>query len=100
MLLIQKPATTGEIITIKLRSAEEVIGKMEGDDGTNISISRPMTLTYGAQGIGMTNWVITADPLAKITVRKDDIMVITPTIKSAADQYIKATTGIETVSRL
>jgi hypothetical protein len=100
MLLIQKPASVGDIVTIKLRSAEEVIGRVDSDTGEVLTLSKPMTLTYGSNGIGLTNWIITADPMAKIGIPKEHIMISTPSMKSAADQYIKATTGIETVSRL
>ena len=100
MLIIQKPVAVGEIVTLKLRSAEEVLGRIDSDDATSLTLNKPMTLTYGSNGIGLTNWVITAEPTAKITIQKDQIMVMTPTMKSAADQYVKATTGIETVSRL
>ena len=98
--LIKKPIKVGEIITMKLQTAEEIIARLDKDDETTITVTRPLTLTYSAQGVGMTAWIMTAEEGAQITIDKSKIMTITPTMKQAADQYIQGTTGIKPVTRV
>jgi hypothetical protein len=98
--LIKKPARTGDVVTIKLQTAEEVIARLENETADKIEVTRPLTLTYGPQGVGMTPWIITAEPDIRIEIDKSRIMAMTPTMKQAADQYLQGTTGIKTVPSL
>lgn len=93
--LIKKPARSGDIITFKLTSAEEVIAKLVAETDTHYKLDRPMTLSYSPQGVGMTPWIITAEPEAVLEIEKTRVMSTTPTMKQAADQYIQGTTGIK-----
>jgi hypothetical protein len=95
--LIKKPAKSGDVVTIKLSTAEELIARLDAEDDAFITVSRPMTLSYGAQGVGMTPWLITAENDSGIQISKKRIMVMTPTMKKAAEQYIEGTTGIKVV---
>jgi len=45
----------------------------------------------------MTPWLITAENDSGIQISKKRIMVMTPTMKKAAEQYIEGTTGIKVV---
>lgn len=96
-LLIKKPAVAGEIVTIKLTSAEELIARLEADEPTCLRISRPMTLSYSPQGVALTPWLITADNDTNLEIKKERVMVMTTTMKQAADQYIQGTTGIKVI---
>jgi hypothetical protein len=98
--LIKKPIAQGDIITIKLQTAEELICRVEKDEDNTLTVSRPLTLTYGAQGVGMTPWIMTGDQDNHIAINKAMIMATTPTMKQAADQYIQGTTGIKPVGRI
>ncbi len=95
--LIKKPAKAGDVVTIKLSTAEELIERLDAEDSAFITISKPMTLSYGAQGIGMTPWLITAENDSGVQISKERIMVMVPTMKKAAEQYIEGTTGIKVV---
>lgn len=99
-LLIQKPIASGEIVTIKLVSGEELIAKMENNDSTGVTLSRPLTLTFGQNGIGMTSWMVTADPEQKVVIKHDKITTIVPTFKDAAERYSQGTHGIRPVTPL
>lgn len=95
--LIKKPAKAGDVVTIKLSTAEELIARLDSEDDASITVSKPMTLSYGAQGVGMTPWLITAENDSGIQISKKRIMVMVPTMKKAAEQYIQGTTGIKVV---
>jgi hypothetical protein len=97
-LLIRKPARTGEVVTIKLASGEEIIARLDSENDKIVKLHRPMTLSYTAQGVGMTPWMITAEEDNIVEIEKDKwIMAMNPTGKRTADQYIEGTTGIKPV---
>lgn len=97
MLLIKKPAKVGDIITFKITTAEEVIARLVEETDEYFKLERPLTLSYTAQGVGMTPWFITAEPDAIVELPKKRVIAHTPTMKQAADQYIQGTTGIKVV---
>jgi len=95
--LIKKPSRPGDIITFKLETAEEVIAKLVEETDTIYKLERPMTLSYSAQGVGLTPWLITSEAEATIEIEKRRVLATTPTMKNASDQYIQGTTGIKVV---
>jgi len=97
--LQKKPVSAGDILTIKLQTAEELIVRVEREEENTLTVSSPLTLTYGAQGVGMTAWIVTGEPEAHITIDKSKIMCMTPTLKKAADQYVQSTSGVKPVNR-
>jgi hypothetical protein len=92
--LIKKPGRPGDIITFKLETSEEVIAKLVEETDTIFKLERPMTLSYSAQGVGLTPWIITSDYGAVIEVEKRRVLAQTPTMKTAAEQYIQNATPI------
>lgn len=99
-LLFRKPVVAGEIVTIKMQSAEELIARLESETADSITVSKPFTLTYSSGGVGMTNWIVTIEPGTHVTIPKDKIIVMAVSAKFASDQYIESTTGIKTVGKI
>lgn len=95
-MLIYKGVTTGEVITVKLTSGEELVAKLIEETDTFIKVSRPLVLTMGQQGIGMVPYLFTVDPEKDIRIARSTITVLEATDKDSASQYTKATTGIIT----
>lgn len=94
-MLIDKGVVAGEIITLKLTSGEELIGKLI-EDGTNyLKISKPMVLSAGPQGIGMFPYLFTVDPEKDVKLNKTTIVVMEVTEKQFSDAYVQQTTGIK-----
>lgn len=85
---------SGDIMTFKLVTAEEVIARVEQETPTHYYLKTPMTLSYTQQGVGMTPWLITADKDTSIEIEKTRVLATTPTMKQAADQYVQGTAGI------
>lgn len=94
-MLIEKPKSTGDIITIKLTSGEELISRFEEEISTGIKISKPMVLSMTPKGVGMMPYLFTVNPDTKITIEKTAISVIANTDEDFAKQYVTSTTGIE-----
>lgn len=82
------------VSTIKLISGEELIAKVEADDTTVLTLSRPKLVTVGMTGnVGMINWLILGND-ETVTVLRSHIISIVSARKEAAEQYLQAVTGI------
>ncbi len=96
-MLIDKGVTEGEVITIKLTSGEELIGKLVEEGPMHYKVSKPMVLTAGQQGLGMAPYLFTVNPEKDIKISKSTVTVCEATDKQFADSYISGTTGIKLV---
>jgi len=94
-MLIDRGISAGEVITLKLTSGEEVIGKMIEETPQGIKLSKPLVLSMGPQGIGMVPYLFTVHPDKEIIINASAISVKIPTDKQFADQYLQGTTGIK-----
>jgi hypothetical protein len=92
-MLIKKPVAQGDIVSIKLSNGEEIIARMEEDAADYVRLSKPKSVTLGAQGLGMIPFMFLADD-DTISIKQQHILVIAPSKKDAADQYLQGTTGI------
>ena len=95
-MLISKPYTVGDVVSIKLINGDELITRLEADDTDTVTISKPMAITMGAQGMGLIPWVFLGES-EKITLRKKHTFFIVQSKKDASNQYIEGTTGITLV---
>lgn len=92
-MLISKPYTVGDVVSIKLINGDELIAKLEADDTDTITVSRPLAITMSAQGMGLIPWVFLGED-GKITLRKKHTFFVVTSKKEASQQYIEGTTGI------
>lgn len=93
-MLINKGTTIGEIVTLKLITSEELVGKLKEETNTHYVIEKPLALGMSNQGINLQPWLFTADTEKDISIPKDRVMIIIPTLKIMADNYLQGTTGI------
>jgi hypothetical protein len=96
-MLINKGVAPGEIVTIKTTAGEEIIAKLVEDTMIGVTVSKPLALTASQKGIAMVPFLFTTDPDSNVTISKNTVMVLAPTVKDAADTYIQNTTGIKLV---
>lgn len=92
-MLIEKPISEGDVVSLKLLNGDEIIARFDGETATEIKINRPLALTAGAQGLGMIPWVFLAAK-ENFVLQKTHVFVMVPSKKDAADQYLQGTTGI------
>ena len=95
-MLIDKGLQTGDIITIKLTSGEEIVAKMVEETDQMVKVSKPLVLAAGKNGIGMVPYLVTVDPDKDIKISRSTITVCELTEIDAAKQYIQGTTGLVT----
>jgi len=96
-MLINKKFSSGDIVSIKLTSGEELIAKLSEDQDTLYTINKPMVLSMSAQGLGMMPYMITVNPDQAITLLKSAVAAMSSTEKQFADAYVQQTTGIKLV---
>ena len=94
-MLIEKPFKSGDIVSLKLSSGEELISKLEEDSEEFYKISKPLMVAATPQGLGLAPYMFTAEQDAFIKIAKRNIICIVPTEKDMASQYIQNTTGIK-----
>lgn len=93
-MLITKPHTKGDIVTIKLTSDTEIITRFVSQDDNGITFEKPMAVSITPQGLGLMPWLFSADASKQITIDVKQIFCTMDTLKDLADQYIEGTTGI------
>jgi hypothetical protein len=96
-MLLDKKYNDGDVVTLKLNSGEEVIGRYVGEDMISITLSKPLTIAMTPKGPGMAPVLITVDPDSSLTFSKSAITVNAKCHREIADQYIYQTTGIQPV---
>jgi hypothetical protein len=92
-MLISKPFSEGDTISMKLINGDEIIARFEDETPTTYKISRPLALTMSGQGLGMIPWMFLGEG-DSLTLRKDHVFAAVLSKKDAADQYTQGTTGI------
>jgi len=93
-MIITKGVAVGEVVTMKLASGEELIAKLTEINDKSYKLSRPLTLVASSKGLVLQPWLLTVDPDRTITIDKDKVVVIEPTIPEMSKQYIGGTSGI------
>ena len=94
-MLIDKGAAIGEVVTFKLTSGEELIGKLVEETDAHYKLSRTMVIAMGQQGPGLMPYLFTVSPDRDIKLAKGTVTVVAATDKMFADQFIQTTTGIK-----
>lgn len=94
-MLIETPLKTGDVISMKLSSGEELITKLEEESQESYKISKPLMVIAGQQGLGLAPFMFTVNPESSVKINKDNVICITSTEKEMASQYIQNTTGIK-----
>lgn len=92
-----KAYAADDIITLRLVTGEEILAKYVSQTDTAYTVSRPMALVAGPQGVMLTQMVMTLELNSEVEIQKAHVVVHGYTRDEARDSYIQATTGIKTV---
>jgi len=98
MLLEKTKFKEGDIVSLKLISGEELIGKYISEDMTDMVVHQPTMLAMTQKGPAMAPVMMTMAPDKDYTISKTAIILRGHTQKEIADQYFYQTTGIQPVS--
>lgn len=87
-----------EIYTIKIANGDEIVTKVISETDTTLTITKPLVVVPGPQGIQMIMGLFTADPDAEVSLNKSQVSLFAPSRAEVRDAYIETTTGIKPVS--
>ena len=82
---------------MRMGYGEEIVAKIVSIDADTYTLSKPVAVVPGQQGIQLMNSLFTADPEAEVTVNKSSVAMIAPVREDVGDSYLEATTGIKPV---
>ena len=90
---------SGDIISAKLISGEEIVSKLGEETETTYEFQKPVSLAIGPQGAALTPYMMTAnvDNLI-IVVDKNKVIAVAEAQKEVCAEYTKATTGLISAS--
>ena len=87
----------GKTYTMRMGYGEEIVAKITAFDSSTYTISKPVAVVPGQQGIQLMNSLFTADPESDVTVNISSVAMIAPVREDVGDSYLEATTGIKPV---
>jgi hypothetical protein len=87
----------GKTYTMRMGYGEEIVAKIVSIDADTYTLSKPVAVVPGQQGIQLMNSLFTADPEEEVTVNKSSVAMIAPVREDVGDSYLEATTGIKPV---
>jgi|TARA_B110000858_G_C17635340_1_gene395494 hypothetical protein len=95
-MLFDKPLKSGEVVTAKLVSGEELIARFEDKTADVLSLSKVVVLAPGQQGIGMVPWLMSAEP-KQVDINISTVLTYAVTQKEIADKYTEMTSSIQLI---
>jgi hypothetical protein len=84
----------GDVVSVKLTSSEEVIGRYVEETSNTILLKKPLAFMMGQQGIGLIPYAFSAPEDAELAIWRTAVVSFFKTTKQVADQYMKQTTGL------
>jgi len=96
-MLLETPYKEQDIVSIKLSTGDEIVGKLLSEDDKQIVLSKPLALTATQQGMGLVPFMFTVDQESKFPFNKDLILIVMKTEKEMSTNYIQSTTGLSLV---
>lgn len=95
-MIIEKPYKVNDVVSIKLSSGEELVGKLVDENPETVTLSKPLMLSMTQKGMGLAPYMFTVNPETNITFNEKNIITLTKTMETMAKQYIQSTTGLVT----
>lgn len=86
--------TENKVYTFKLTSGEEVVAKVTAITDQWVSISNPVSVAPGPQGMGLVPALFTASPDSVSQINISNITIYAQTDDTVTSRYIEATTGL------
>lgn len=93
-MLIQKPISENDVITIKLLTGEEVMATFVNNEGETITVRKPSTIASNGQGMGIIPWMMTSRA-EKVDINKSAVIAMAITEEEIAKAYTETTSNIK-----
>ena len=96
-MLIEIPYKTGDIVSFKMTSGEEILGRLEEETDKYFQVSKPMVLIANEKGLGLAPFMFSVPPDGKFRLQPNAVSCVAKTETEIAKQYMMQTTGIQTL---
>ena len=93
-MLIQKPISANDIVTIKLITGEEVMATLVNNDSDTITVKKPSTIASNGQGMGIIPWMMTSRA-ESVEINKSAVIAMSLTEAEIAKAYTETTSSIK-----
>lgn len=84
-----------EVYTFKLNSGEELIGKVVSSDEDSVTMTEPVSIAPGPQGVGLVPSLFTANSKESVRLNINSVAIVATTEDAVKMKYLEATTGIK-----
>jgi len=102
-MLISRNTISIDIASLKLTNGEEVVARIREITDSVYVVSKPCVVVPSQQGVMLVPMhmasMFSIDPESNIEISRQHVMILAPTVDQMENHYIKATTGIEPVTR-
>ena len=93
-MLLETSRKENDVLSLKLSSGEEIIGRFVKEDKESITITKPSVLMMNQQGMGMVPFMFTVSPEQDYTIFKSGILTCANTDEGIAKEYLAKSSGI------
>lgn len=93
-MLLEKKFKENEVVSLKLSSGEEILGRFLREDDRFFYVTKPSVLMANQQGMGMVPYMFTVNPDEDYAITKTSIITLSRTDHDVANQYLSKTSGI------
>jgi hypothetical protein len=95
-MLKEKIYEKGDIVTLYLQTGQEILGKLDEENGSYIVITKPLTIAMGPKGAMFQTFTVTGDSENNVYFKQDKVISMLKTRKETTDAYTQATSTIIT----
>ena len=96
-MIIEKPLSAGDTITIKTTAGEEIVARLVELKANSYVVSKPLAVMATQQGIGLGPLAFTVNPETKIEINTHAVLFVAKTDSEMAKQYVSSTSGLQLV---
>ena len=83
-----------DVISVKLTTGEEAVGRFDSETDDMITLSKPMSFVHGPQGLGLGPFMFSLSKNSEVTINKATVIAIVKTDDLIKKEYIKQTSGL------
>jgi hypothetical protein len=94
-MLVENKFKNNDIISFKVSSGEEVLGRYIREDDVNFYVTKPSVLMMSQQGMGMVPYMMTVRPEEEYVIAKTSVITFARTDDDIGKQYLSKTSGIQ-----
>ncbi len=93
-MLLEKPTQTGDILSFKIASGEEIVARLDEETETEFVLLKPMMLVISPESVGLGPFMFSLDPAGKFHLQKTAVVCKGKTEDNIGKQYVSTTTGV------